>query len=400
LKSKKIYLEITPFFPTSKHFFGPYIYDQANAIRKSGKYEVVIVKVRNKHNPERPDKKSNVYEYDGFKVYNLDIYDLPSSTLPGLFQRINFNNMMKLLDQTIEIKPTDIGVVHAHTVYPAGALAVELQNRFGIPALIQHHGLDVFQQDSGRLLKGLANTWNNTYKMRYFLNLVNNAALNIGVSQKVLNVLNSTEGFKNTSQYVLYNGVDINKFYSLNQEKSELFTIGCIGNFWPLKDHMTLLKAVNLLKERGLQNIRVKLIGTGPTLQECQAYIKEHGLSEMVIFEKELHHRELNAFYNSLDLFVLPSYYEAFGCVYTEAMQTGVPIIAVKGQGIEEVLSPEDKKLGLIEKGDYRHLADLIEFRYNHRSKVDYDFDIDQYITQFLQFLEQEILPKWHKGQR
>jgi glycosyltransferase involved in cell wall biosynthesis len=85
---------------------------------------------------------------------------------------------------------------------------------------------------------------------------------------------------------------------------------------------------------------------------------------------------------------VLPSYYEAFGCVYTEAMQTGVPIIAVENQGIEEVLKEEEKSFSLIPKGDHRRLADLIEFRYNKRLKVDYDFNIDNYVQQFLNYIQ------------
>ncbi|BDY13543.1 hypothetical protein HCR_18550 [Hydrogenimonas cancrithermarum] len=133
---------------------------------------------------------------------------------------------------------------------------------------------------------------------------------------------------------------------------------------------MTLMKAVYELKCRGIKDIEVRLIGSGPTMASCKKYIAEHGLDKMVVFEKEVDHRQLNEFYNSLDLFVLPSYYEAFGCVYTEAMQTGVPIVAVKNQGIEEVLKEKDKKLSLISKGDYRHMADLTEFRYNYRSKL------------------------------
>ena len=72
-------------------------------------------------------------------------------------------------------------------------------------------------------------------------------------------------------------------------------------------------------------------------------------------------HRELNDFYNSLDLFVLPSYWEAFGCVYTEAYACGVPFIAVKGQGISELIPEKDVDKWLIDKGDFVSLSDKIE---------------------------------------
>jgi hypothetical protein len=37
-------------------------------------------------------------------------------------------------------------------------------------------------------------------------------------------------------------------------------------------------------------------------------------------------------------LFALPSRYEGLGCVYLEAMSTGKPAIACRGQGIDEII--------------------------------------------------------------
>ena len=50
----------------------------------------------------------------------------------------------------------------------------------------------------------------------------------------------------------------------------------------------------------------------------------------------------MNNFYNSIDLFVLPSYYEALGCVYLESWATHTPFVGVEGQGISELIIDED----------------------------------------------------------
>ena len=74
----------------------------------------------------------------------------------------------------------------------------------------------------------------------------------------------------------------------------------------------------------------------------CEEYIKEHGLELYVEWPNEVTHEKLPDYYRSLDLFVLPSVYEGFGCVYTEAYACGVPFIGVFDQGAAEVIAPEE----------------------------------------------------------
>lgn len=38
----KIYICITPFFPTPSSFRGPFVYDQVNAIERNSDYQVIV----------------------------------------------------------------------------------------------------------------------------------------------------------------------------------------------------------------------------------------------------------------------------------------------------------------------------------------------------------------------
>ena len=78
-------------------------------------------------------------------------------------------------------------------------------------------------------------------------------------------------------------------------------------------------------------------------LDFCKRYVKDNNLLEYIYFEKEQKHSELNIFYNQLDLFVLPSYYEALGCVYFEAWATNIPVISIEGQGFTELVGEDEK---------------------------------------------------------
>ncbi len=378
--NKKIYLEITPFFPTVESFRGPYVYDQVKAIQNNSNYEVIVIKMVSLYEKAIDQE----YTYQGIKVYNFKVYDLPSSVLPGLFQAYNLHRLKQFIKNIAKIDMNNVELIHSHVTYPAGALAVELGNEFGIKSFVQHHGLDVMQLGNGRLLKGKLKELNNRYIKIRFLKTVNTTALNIGVSQKVIDELEKIEGFSNPNTYVLYNGVDTNKFYKKETKKrSPEFTIGCIGNFWPLKDQMTLLKALNILSKEE-RVLKIKFVGSGPTLQSCRDYVAKHHLEEYVEFLSEIDHTQLNDFYNTLDLFVLPSYYEALGCVYTEALQVGVPVIAIKGQGIEELIKEKDQIPSLMSPHDHDKLAELIRCRMAETHPTIYDLDIDRFINDFL----------------
>lgn len=374
---KKIYLEITPYFPSEKNFRGSYILDQVKSIQELSKYKVIVIKL---------DNFDGYYEYENIPVYTLKTYHLPSSILPGLFHYYNYYKLKKLLQNNIDIEK--IEYVHAHSIYPAGHLAHSLKKDYGIKSFIQYHGLSVFQENLGRLLKGKIKKLHNSFIKSKHVIVANNVDLNIGVSQKVIDVLKHQKGYSNQNNYVLYNGIDQEKFYRIyNNVSNDKFIIGCIANFWKIKDQITLLKALKKFKN---EHIKTVFIGSGPDLEECKKFVDKNDLKNSVEFKKEVAHHELNAFYNNIDLFVLPSYYEALGCVYMEAMQVGKPIVAVQNQGIEELIKLEDKKYFLMEEENVNQLANLIKYHYENRNKnYSYDFGIDNYIKDFLVKIEE-----------
>ncbi|MEG1643940.1 MAG: glycosyltransferase, partial [Bacteroidales bacterium] len=169
----------------------------------------------------------------------------------------------------------------------------------------------------------------------------------------------------------------------------KIFKIGCVGNFWEIKCQIILIKAIELLIGRGENNIYTSFIGTGYMMQECMDYVESHNMQKYISFEKEVSHKELNEYYNSLDLFVLPSYYEAFGCVYTEAYACGVPFIAVDGQGISELIFEKDRDKWLINKGNFVSLANKIESfkRDRYEQVLKTSIEINTLVIKFLDYI-------------
>ena len=377
---KNIYLVVTPFFPDPGSFRGPYVLDQVKALMQLSDYRVVVMK------PVPFWMKPVDYEIDGVRVYRFKVYNLPSNLWPNrLCDQLSANSMMRKL-RSMGIKAEDVAVCHGHvTHFGAYTLAIKRKNPKCL-AVVQHHGFDVMSITDGRLAE---KKWHERQCIRYGTRICNAVDLNIGVSGKTLNYVRQYPGVKMKREYVLYNGVDTEKFHPVNGATHEGFTIGCIANFWPLKDQMTLIKAVERLVKGGMNDIKVRFVGSGRTLAECQEYVNSHGLTQYMSFEREVMHDELLQFYNSLDLFVLPSYWEAFGCVYTEAYACGVPFVGVKGQGISEIISEEDQDEWLIERGDDAHLAEIIaEYRKNRpEQKLSQPWKIEYLAGRYLEYI-------------
>ncbi len=379
------YVVITPFFPSKYNFRGPYVLDQVKAIEAVSDFKVTIFK------PKSLFSRLQDYEFDGVKVYYFKRVVLPSNILPGLFNRLSKWFFCKKL-KSIGLGSHNIAVVHAH-VTENGYYANVLKNKNPkIKTVLQHHGFDVLSLENG-IFRNLS--WHRNWVKKYGVSICNQINLHVGVSNKTLNCVSAFPEIKMQSHYVLYNGVNGNKFHPIAGLKDKtVFKIGCIANFWPLKDQITLIKAAQQLLEHTINNLQVVFIGSGPLLDACKAYVVKHKLEPHIIFQQEVTHQELNTFYNTLDLYVMPSYYEAFGCVYTEAYACNVPFIAVKDQGIAELIPGADANKWLIKPSSVADLVNCIEKYYKHRTtqKLIKPIEINTLVKDYLNYLKSQII--------
>jgi len=374
LNNIQTYLVVTPFFPSEDSFVGSYVFDQINEIRNQSVFTIEVVKVTSLFSKEKD------YIYKGFRVSVFKTIDIPFFIFPGIFNWVNKIRFKTLLNRR---KIENVVFSHSHVSYPAAYLVEDLVCK----KIVQHHGLDVLQLLNGRI--SFIKKLQKRYLIRNTIKQLNKVDLNIGVSKLVLNQLRSFSDYIPINEYVLYNGVDTNKFYLKDRKENSKFIIGCVANFWDIKDQLTLIKSVKILKEEGL-DILLRLVGTGSTLKDCKLYVNTNRLSEIVVFEKDIKHIELNDFYNDIDLFVLPSYYEALGCVYLESWATNTPFIGIEEQGISELIPDHEKGNLLAIKQSIDSLKEKILGEYNRRrsypfvSKYDIKSTIKEFVDNYL----------------
>lgn len=99
------------------------------------------------------------------------------------------------------------------------------------------------------------------------------------------------------------------------------------------------LQALAKLLRAGLANWSYEVVGGGAERTRLEAMTDGLGLRDKVIFHGKLPHDRAMHLLAQADVFVLPSYREAFGVAYLEAMALGLLAVGVSGQGPEAFIA-------------------------------------------------------------
>lgn len=126
-----------------------------------------------------------------------------------------------------------------------------------------------------------------------------------------------------------------------------------------------LIKAVSLLKDRGIRNIVVDLIGAGLSERDLKDYAQKLDISNQINFRGCLSREIIYSHLKDYDLMCHPSRYEGFGLAVAEGMAAMLPVLVSDSDGPYEIIS--QGKYGYSFKlGDAFECANQIEMIYNH----------------------------------
>jgi len=146
---------------------------------------------------------------------------------------------------------------------------------------------------------------------------------------------------------VLYNGVDGQVFSPQPPARdatrqrlgipADALVVGSVGRMVPLKDFMTLLKAVEALVSE-MPNLHVLLVGSGTDLSRLQDYVNaSQQLAGRVIFPGTVD--RVADLLNAMDVFVLPTLIEGMSNTLLEALAVGLPAVATRVGGNPEIIA-------------------------------------------------------------
>jgi glycosyltransferase involved in cell wall biosynthesis len=133
--------------------------------------------------------------------------------------------------------------------------------------------------------------------------------------------------------------------------------LGCVGVLLPDKGQAWLIRALAALR-KDFPTARLLLAGDGPIRSDLEKLAAELKVKGAVIFAGFI--KDVESVYAALDVFLLPSFFEALNNSLLAAMAHQVPSIAFRRGALTEII--EDGRSGLIVSGpDVREICDAVK---------------------------------------
>ncbi len=266
-------------------------------------------------------------------------------------------------------------ILHTHAT--AGFFTVPMKGALGVPVVSHVHGTTRSHHMPVRLLFGdVVHDYSPIKVTYYFLRekiLWSCADRVLTVSSVIKTDLSEHYRISQKKIRVVFNGVDEQIF---KPQPDETFPealkkfegkkiILYVGHFGLRKGVVYLIRAMNKISKECPDAVLVCVGGVPSWLggtdywSYLQKEIERDDLVDRVLLLDRVPNVQLPAFYSAASVFVLPSYYEAFGKVVVEAMACGTPVVATKRGGLSEVV--DDGKSGfLIDYGSADAIANAV----------------------------------------
>ena len=154
---------------------------------------------------------------------------------------------------------------------------------------------------------------------------------------------------------VVYEGADIPPRFTAEQRQRARARwgipqgtplLGCVGVLLPDKGQEWLIRALAEVKKE-FPGAKLLLAGDGPCRRQLESLARELGLKDDVIFPGFV--KDVENVYAALDVFLLPSFFEALNNSLLAAMAYEIPSIAFDRGALGEII--EDGKSGLLVSG-------------------------------------------------
>ena len=275
-------------------------------------------------------------------------------------------------------------LIHLHVTYPLGQVALLWKKLFGYKYVLTEHWT-IYQPQNKDVLVGKLK--------KKIVKIANNAELIMPVSLDLQRCMEG-HGVKNRFK-VIYNLVNTDVFRLggvQTENKKHILHISTLRD--EAKNFSGILRTIERLRQQR-DDFELHVIHDYDA-PEFKAFVKEHNLSDCVIFHGKKTSAEVAQAYQDADFFVLFSNFENLPCVIVEAFASGVPVLSTSVGGIAEIVNNE--RGILIPQGDEDALLNGMNAMLDHCDEYDRKAIRDYAIKTFAaQNIGQQIFEGYNK---
>lgn len=240
-----------------------------------------------------------------------------------------------------KIREYHLDLIHAHSPFSAGHLALKIAKERNIPIISTFHSKfydDFYNEIHSKLLTNII--------LKYIINFFNRCDFIWTVNKGTVETLRSygykkdVEIFPNGCDFISPDKSEKKELERMIREKHNIKVdvpiLLFVGQHIWQKNVKTIIDALGIVKNnRGM--FKMIFIGKGEAEDEMKKMVKDLNLLSDVIFCGFISNRdELKAYYSSADLFVFPSEYDNSPIVLQEAASCACPAILLEGSNAAE----------------------------------------------------------------
>lgn len=333
-------------YPSRDSYANIFIKNQITLIREAGfNVGVLIIDIRSIRKIRRFGFYKEISE--GIPLYKLSIPWGPLFKILG--QNIANYLALKLFKKVL----SDFGqpdIIHSH-FGEMGILGAALKLKYNIPLIITEHGSIM-----------LPSKYSHKRKQRVVRKAYRFCDKLIAVSDYLAKHIKSPsipEVIVIPNFIPNYFFVDAS-FKSVNKNKRVI----SVGNLQKNKRFDMTISVFARICER-VNDISLIIIGKGPCYNELVKLTKEKKIDDKVFFYQHVPNTEMPKYYRESLCFILLSEYETFGVSIAEALACGIPAIATKCGGPEEIITSDNGLLVPVNDEQAAYEA-ILNMYYNH----------------------------------
>ena len=346
-------LYLTPWFPTSKHDpRAGFILDSIMAQEALGVNAQIAITYawRPKQAIQFLENKKN-HKIHSFRYLSIPRYHF--RYVSNWSYILRFSRIIARL-----VTQHNIHLINAHTEI-AGMVAVRVGKRMNIPTVVTVHGIETCP----KMWIGAAG--------QMIDHALEKASRVVVVGEPLLDYfqqrLASLDHFR-----VVHNGF---RLYPdmLNVLEKEVWSnnikLISVSNLNEGKGVDITIRALAALKSRKIDNWSYTIVGEGAQRQALEKLVNQLNLTQHIVFIGLCSHDKVCQHLKAANVFCLPSYREAFGIAYLEAMAYGLLAIGVEGEGPQAFIKHHETGL-LVKPRDVESLVNTLLAIFQQRERM------------------------------